>query len=47
MIKVYFETDIHAKLAATFTDEVVYIACLPTLEKVAKQNRMRVTESVD
>jgi len=46
MIKVYFETDSTSELVATFEHESHYIACLPVLEKLAKQEKWaRVTES--
>jgi hypothetical protein len=47
MIKVYFESKNHAELVATFENESIYIACLPTLKKVAKSQGMEVTESID
>ena len=46
MIIVYFETNGYAEQVAQFKDEAVYIACLPTLEKLAKVINMTVTESV-
>ena len=47
MIKVYFESKNHAELAATFTNEDTYLACLPALENTAKKSNMKVTESCD
>lgn len=46
MIRVYFESNSHAELVATFEDESAYIACLPTLEELARQGGMEVTEQV-
>ena len=46
MINVYFETNSTAELVAKLEDEEVYKACLPGLEKLAKQRRMFVTESL-
>ena len=47
MIRVYFERGYTSKEIAMFDDEETYMACLPTLEKLAKeQNWERVTESV-
>ena len=46
MIRVYFETDSVSEQVATFESESHYIACLPVLEKLAKQEKWaRVTES--
>ena len=46
MIKVYFETDSVSEQVATFESENHYIACLPVLEELARQERWaRVTES--
>ena len=47
MIKVYFESGIHAELVAEIASEEVYMACLPALEALAKQGRMIVTESIE
>lgn len=47
MIKVYFESGSHAELVAVFVDEETYDTCLPALEKLAEENRMIVTESVN
>jgi len=44
MIKVYFESNSHAELVATFESEDLYIASLPALEKKAKEQGMIVTE---
>ena len=46
MINVYFETDGYAEEVAKFEHEDLYIACLPTLEKKAKESGFtKVTES--
>ena len=46
MIRVYFETDSVSEQVATFEDESHYIACLPVLEELARQEKWaRVTES--
>ena len=47
MIRVYFESNAHAELVATFESEELYIACLPTLEQLASEQRMIVTETID
>tara|TARA_R100001509_G_scaffold10783_1_gene5703 strand:+ start:16 stop:177 length:162 start_codon:yes stop_codon:yes gene_type:complete len=48
MIRVYFETDSVSEQVATFESENHYIACLPVLEELARQERWeRVTESVE
>ena len=48
MIRVYFETDSVSEQVATFESESHYIACLPILKELAKQERWeRVTESVE
>jgi hypothetical protein len=47
MIKVYFESQSHAELVAIFDNEETYDACLPALEKLAKESGMVVTESID
>jgi len=47
MIKVYFESNSHAELVATFETEEIYAICLPKLEEKAKESRMIVTESVE
>ena len=48
MIRVYFETDSVSEQVATFEDESHYIACLPALKELAKQEGWtHVTESVD
>ena len=47
MIRVYFERGYASEEVAMFHDEETYLACIPTLEKLAKeQNWERVTESV-
>jgi len=45
-ITVYFESKTHAEIAAIFPDEATYDVCFPALEKMAKEARMFVTESV-
>lgn len=45
MIKVYFESKQYAELIAIFADEETYIACVPALEKLAKENQVILTES--
>ena len=47
MIRVYFESNAHAELVATFESEELYIACLPTLEELASEQRMIITETID
>jgi len=48
MIRVYFETDSVSEQVATFESENHYIACLPVLKELARQERWeRVTESVE
>ena len=47
MVKVYYETTITAKLVATFDEATIYNGCLPTLEKLAKEIGMFVTESIE
>ena len=46
MVKVYFQTDTHAELVATFTSEELYIRCLPVLNSIAKEQRMIVAENI-
>jgi len=45
-VKVYFESDVHAGLVAVFDNEEIYMACLPALEKLAREKGMIVTESI-
>lgn len=47
MVKVYFESDSHSELVATFIDEDMYDLCYEVLEEYAKEQRMFVTESVE
>ena len=50
MIKVYFETpkNSYAELVAIFDSEETYIACLPSLKKLAKENGFQyVTDTVE
>lgn len=44
MVKVNFESKSHAEEVATFANEELYMACLPTLKNLAKNARMIVTE---
>jgi len=46
MIKVYIETSAHAECVATIQDEWVYMALLPSLEKLALEWGGILTESV-
>jgi len=48
MIKVFFETPnfTYCELVGTFENEALYMACLPSLEKVAKEHGYIVTESL-
>ena len=48
MIRVYFEKWLSAEQVATFESEDHYLACLPALKKLAKQEGWtHVTESDD
>ena len=48
MIRVYFERKGSAVQVATFDSEDHYLACLPTLKQLAKQEGWtHVTESID
>lgn len=47
MIKVYFESNSHAELVATFESEEVYALCISALENNAKSKGMILTESVE
>tara|TARA_Y100000004_G_scaffold175541_1_gene215251 strand:- start:1418 stop:1573 length:156 start_codon:yes stop_codon:yes gene_type:complete len=48
MIRVYFETKGSTEQVATFESESHYIACLPTLKELAKQEGWtHVTESIE
>lgn len=47
MVRVYFESNSHAELVATFETEELYNQCLPILEAEAKKQRMIVTETID
>jgi hypothetical protein len=38
MVKVYFETEVHAELVAIFDSEETYDACLDALEKLRKKH---------
>jgi hypothetical protein len=46
MIKVYIETGSHAECVATIQDEWVYMALLPSLEKLALEWGGILTESI-
>ena len=46
MIKVFFESRVHAEKVATFEDEEIFMACLPALEGLASMKNMKVTEVV-
>jgi hypothetical protein len=46
MIKVYMETNVISELVAIFSNEEIYLSCLPALEKIKeKYNWDRITES--
>lgn len=47
MIKVYFESNSHAELVATFESEEIYALCIKALEKDAKSKGMILTESAE
>ena len=47
MIKVYFESNSHAELVATFQSEEVYALCISALENNAKSKGMILTESIE
>lgn len=45
MIRVFFENKGYAELVAVFVDEQTYLECLPTLERIAKEQGFeKVTE---
>jgi hypothetical protein len=46
---VFFENEspAHADIVAKFSSDELYMACLPALEKMAKDMNMIVTESVN
>ena len=46
-IKVYFENKTYSEQVAEFIDDETYMACLPSLDKLAKTMNMIVTESVE
>jgi len=48
MVKVYFQSEIgsHSELVATFRNEELYMAALPSLEKMAAEQRCFVTEEM-
>lgn len=46
-ITVHAESGRHSEVWAVFTDEEIYLACFPALEKLAKEHRMIITESVE
>jgi len=45
-IKVYFESKSTSELIASFNNEKIYMVCVPALEKLAKDQRMVLTESI-
>jgi hypothetical protein len=48
MVKVYFETGIHAELVAIFDSEETYDACFDALEKLRKKHGFDfISESVE
>lgn len=47
MIKVYFESNSHAELVATFESEEIYAICFPLLEEKARKSGLKITESVE
>jgi hypothetical protein len=47
MIKVYFESNSHTELIATFESEEVYALCISVLEKEAESKGMKLTESIE
>ena len=47
MIKVYFSTNIHTELIATFESEEIYQKCVKVLEKYALELGMELIESID
>ena len=48
MIRVYFERGYASEEVAKFYDEETFMACLPSLKKLAKkQNWETVTESIE
>jgi len=46
MVKVYYQSNCHAELVATFEHEETYMLCLPALIKDAKDGEMTVTETI-
>ena len=47
MTKVFFESDKHSELIAIFENEETYLKLLPSLENLAREQKMYVTESVE
>jgi len=47
MLKVYFEDKCSSTLVATFTDEAMYMACLPALQQLADESGHFITESTE
>jgi hypothetical protein len=48
MVRVYFESSMHAELVAVFIDEQTYNECIPALEKLCKDmGYSKMTETVD
>jgi|APGre2960657444_1045066.scaffolds.fasta_scaffold327118_2 hypothetical protein len=46
-IEVFFESGNYAEKVAEFSEDSIYTACLPELEKIANTRNMIVTESVE
>jgi hypothetical protein len=48
MVRVYFESSMHAELVAVFMDEYTYKDCVPALERLCKDMGFdRLTESIE
>ena len=49
MITVYLsdQKNIYSEIVAIFDDEVTYEACLPALKKIARTDRMLLTENIE
>lgn len=43
----YFESDSHAEIAGIFPSEESYLSCVPTLEKIAEELNMILTETTE
>ena len=46
-VTVFLETPQHSEQIATFADESIFLACLPSLELLASKLGAVITESVD